>query len=268
MLSAAGVDQPQTEANLLLADLLGGDRAFLIAHSADDLSPGQKEEFQSRVERRAAGEPQQYITGHQEFFRLDFEVTPDVLIPRPETELIVEAALEFAKHGAPYFADIGTGSGCLAISLLNELPEAKAVAVDTSSAALKVAQRNAERLGAIDRLRLVKSDGLAAISSKEKFDLIVSNPPYVSDEEMKSLQREVRREPASALAGGVDGFDVIRRWLNDAPRFLRTGGHFIFEIGFGQGQTVRELIDQNKWELIDVRHDLVNIPRTVILRRR
>src|SRR5437868_7950778 len=120
MLSAAGVDQAQTEANSLLADLLGRDRAFLIAHSADELSPDRKEEFQSRVARRAAGEPRQYITGRQGFFRLDFEVTPNVLIPRPESELIVEAALEFAKHGAPYFVDIGTGSGCLAISLLNE----------------------------------------------------------------------------------------------------------------------------------------------------
>ena len=268
MLSAAGVDQPQTEASMLLADLLGRDRAFLIARSADELSPGQKDEFQSRVARRASGEPPQYITGHQEFFRLDFEVTPEVLIPRPETELIVEAALEFARHDAPYFADIGTGSGCIAISLLNELPEAKAVAVDISPAALKVARRNAERHGMIDRLSLVESDGFPAISSNEKFDLVVSNPPYVSDEEMKSLQREVRREPASALAGGVDGFEVIRRLLNDAPRFLRAGGHLIFEIGFDQGETVRELIDQDNWELIEIRTDLANIPRTIILRRK
>ncbi len=120
----------------------------------------------------------------------------------------------------------------------------------------------------IDRLSLVESDGFPAISSNEKFDLVVSNPPYVSDEEMKSLQREVRREPASALAGGVDGFEVIRRLLNDAPRFLRAGGHLIFEIGFDQGETVRELIDQDNWELIEIRTDLANIPRTIILRRK
>jgi len=167
-----------------------------------------------------------------------------------------------------YFAEIGTGSGCIVISLLNELPAARAVAVDISPAALEVARRNAERLAVIDRLRLVESDGFAAIDQGETFDFIVTNPPYVSDEEMKNLPREVRREPASALAGGPDGFQLIRRWLNDAPRVLRAGGHFIFEIGFGQGEKVQDLIDQNTWELIDIRNDLANIPRTVILRRK
>jgi len=267
-LSAASVDQPRMEASTLLADLLGRDRAFLIAHSADELSAAQYEEFKSRLARRAAGEPLQYITGHQDFFRLDFEVTPDVLIPRPETELIVEAALEFVTREPRYFAEIGTGSGCIAVSLLNELPAARAVAVDISPAALEVARRNAERYAVIDRLQLVESDGFAALDQGEIFDFIVSNPPYVSDEEMKNLTREVRREPSSALAGGSDGFHVIRRLLNEAPRFLRAGGHFIFEIGFGQGETVQDLIDQNTWELIDIRNDLANIPRTVILRRK
>jgi len=142
------------------------------------------------------------------------------------------------------------------------------VAVDISPAALKVARRNAERYAVIDRLRLVESDGFAALDRGEAFDLVVSNPPYVSDEEMKILPREVQREPASALAGGSDGFDVIRRFLNDAPRFLRAGGHFIFEIGFGQGEKVQNLIDQNTWELIDMLNDLANIPRTVVLRRK
>jgi len=267
-LGAASVDQPQMEAHTLLADLLRRDRAFLIAHSADELSAAQYEEFQSRVLRRAAGEPLPYITGHQEFFRLDFEVTPDVLIPRSETELIVEAALEFGNHNGSFFADIGTGSGCIAISLLNEFREAKAVAGDISAAALEVARRNAERYGVTDRLRRVQSDGFAAIERGETFDFIVSNPPYVSDEEMKNLQREVQREPASALDGGPDGLAVIRRLLNDAPHFLRAGGHFIFEIGFGQGAAVQGLIDQNTWELIEIRHDLANIPRTVILQRK
>ena len=267
-LSAASVDHAQLESNTLLADLLGRDRAFLIAHSADELAAAQYKEFKSRLARRAAGEPLQYITGHQEFFRLDFEVTPDVLIPRPETELIVEVALEFVTREPRYFAEIGTGSGCIAISLLNEVPEARAVAVDISPAALEVARRNAERYAVIDRLRLVESDGFAAIDHGETFDFIVSNPPYVSDEEMKKLPREVRREPASALAGGPDGFHVIRRLLNDAPRFLRAGGHFIFEIGFGQGEKVQNFIDRSTWELIDLRKDLANIPRTVIVRKK
>src|SRR5581483_9943124 len=167
---------------------------------------------------------------------------------------IVEAALELADQRAINFADVGTGSGCIAISLLNELPNARAVAIDISASALQ-------------RIRLVASDGFAAIDSNETFDLIVSNPPYVSDEEMKDLQREVRYEPTNALAGGRDGFAVIRRLLDDAPRFLPSSGHFIFEIGFGQGEAVKELIDPATWELIEIRNDLADIPRTVILRK-
>ncbi len=269
ILKGPGVDQPQREASLLLAHLLGRDRAFLIAHRDETLSPAQNEAFGLLVARRAAGEPLQYITGHQEFYKLDFSVTTDVLIPRPETELIVEAALEsLGNHETPYFADIGTGSGCIAISLLHELPHARAIATDISGPALETARRNAEHHRVTDRLRLVKSDGFAAIEPNETFDLIVSNPPYVSDEEMEHLQREVRREPARALAGGADGFNMIRRLLNDAPRFLRTGGHFIFEIGFGQGEAIKELIDQKIWELIEVKSDLANIPRAVILQRK
>jgi release factor glutamine methyltransferase len=269
VLIAAGVSETRVETSLLMADVLSCDRAFLIAHANEALTSGQLQAFQSFVVRRAAGEPLQYITGHQEFFKLDFEVTPDVLIPRPETELIVEVALEFLnRETSPYFADIGTGSGCIAVSLLYELPKARAVAVDVSEAALEIARRNAERHRVSDRLRLIESDGFAAVDESESFDLIVSNPPYVSDEEMKNLQREVQREPASALAGGQDGFDMIRQLLKDAPRFLRCGASFIFEIGFGQGETVQELIDQNIWELIEIRRDLASIPRTVILRRK
>ncbi len=266
-LRTAGIDQPQTDASLLLADLLRRDRAYLIAHADSELRAAEHEEFQSRVARRAAGEPLQYIMGRQQFFKLDFEVTPDVLIPRPETELIVEAALELADQRAINFADVGTGSGCIAISLLNELPNARAVAIDISASALQVARRNAERHHVLQRIRLVASDGFAAIDSNETFDLIVSNPPYVSDEEMKDLQREVRYEPTNALAGGRDGFAVIRRLLDDAPRFLPSSGHFIFEIGFGQGEAVKELIDPATWELIEIRNDLADIPRTVILRK-
>lgn len=267
-LRTAGIDQAQTDASLMLADLLRRDRAYLIAHSDSELTAAEHKEFQSRVARRAAGEPLQYITGHQEFFKLDFEVTSDVLIPRPETELIVEAALGLIDQQAINFADIGTGSGCIAISLLNELPNARAVAIDISVGALQVARRNAERHQVLDRIRLVESDAFAAINSSETFDLIVSNPPYVSDVEMKDLQQEVRYEPASALAGGRDGFDVIRRLLDDAPQFLRSSGHFIFEIGFGQGEAVKELIDPAVWKLIEIRRDLADIPRTVILRKR
>lgn len=268
-LAESGVKEARLDAGSLLSHVIARDRTFILAHPERGLDQGEFERFRHAVTRRAAGEPLQHLTGHQEFFKLDFEVTPDVLIPRPETELIVEVALELIDRDAPInLADIGTGSGSLAISLLNELPNARAVAVDISPAALEVAQRNAERHHVIDRLRLVESDGFASIESKKTFDLIVSNPPYVSDTEMKSLPREVRYEPAGALAGGPDGFDVIRRLLHDAPRFLRSGGHFIFEIGFGQGEPVKESINRTTWELIEIKHDLANIPRTVILRRK
>src|SRR5712692_10403681 len=153
-LEASGVNEARREASSLLAHALNCDRAFLITHADDQLTPEQLQIFRSLVGRRAAGEPLQYITGYEGFFELDFEVTPEVLIPRPETELVVEAALEILKEDpAPYFADIGTGSGCIAISLLHELPQARAVASDISPVALRVAQRNAERHGVSDRLR-------------------------------------------------------------------------------------------------------------------
>lgn len=268
VLRAAGIDHEVMEGSLLLAHVLGRDRTFVIAHADETLPPTQLDEFQLLVARRAAGEPLEYITGHQEFFGLDFKVNPDVLIPRPETELIVEAALELLKdNAAPYFADIGTGSGCIAVSLLHELPNARALATDISSVALQVARSNAARHGVSERLRLIESDGFAAIDVTESFDLVVSNPPYVSDEEMKALQREVRREPVAALAGGADGFSIIRRLLHDAPAHLTSGGLFIFEIGFGQGERVKDLIDVDVWELIEMRRDLQGIPRTVVLRR-
>src|SRR5262249_37055406 len=244
-LAANGVNEPQSESRLLLMHVLHRDRAFLIAHDDDTLSRDQMEQFNSLIARRVGGEPSQYITGHQEFYGLDFDVTPDVLIPRPETELVVESALKFLENmPTAQLADIGTGSGCIVVSLLHELPQARALAVDLSALALEVAQRNAEHHGVKNRLRLLRSDGFSGVERDEQFDLIVSNPPYVSDSEMGKLQREVQTEPAAALAGGPDGFSIIRRWLNDASAHLETGGYYIFEIGFGQGETIRDLIDQ------------------------
>ena len=269
LLAANSVDAPRDESRLLIMHVLGVERPFLIAHPEHPFPSDELKRLRALVARRAAGEPLQYLTGRQQFFKLDFEVTPDVLIPRPETELIVEAALDAAKsQPGVSFADIGTGSGCIAISLLRELPDAHASAVEVSARALLVARRNSERHNVSGRLRLIESDGFSGIDASECFDLIVSNPPYVSDEELQTLQREVRHEPRGALAGGPDGLAVIRRLLQDAPAHLRAGGHFIFEIGFSQAETVKELIDQKTWELIDIKRDLAAIPRTVILRRK
>jgi len=267
-LKAAGVADPRNDANLLAMHVIKRDRTFLLAHGEATLSPGQLDLYRSLIERRGSGEPLQYITGHQEFFNLDFETSPDVLIPRPETELIVEIGMELLKDKArPFIADIGTGSGCIVISMLHELRQARAVATDVSSAALAVASRNANRYHVSDRLRLIESDLFSALESNELFDLIVSNPPYVPAPDLESLQREVSREPQSALDGGADGLAVIRRLLNEAPVFLRARGYLVFEIGFDQAESVKRIIDSAAWELIDVRKDLQGIPRTVVLRK-
>ena len=269
VLNAAGIGEPRREAGSLLAHLLGRDRAFLIAHAEDALTDEQLGSFRGFVGRRAQGEPLQYITGRQEFFKLEFEVTPDVLIPRPETEIIVETARELLRDEArPFIADIGAGSGCIVISLLNELPNAHAVAADTSPAALRVARRNAVHHRVVDRLTLLESDCFSALQPVGQFSLIASNPPYVSDNERDAMQREVLYEPAAALFAGHDGLAVIRRLLRDAPLFLQPGGHLVFEIGFGQHQAVKKLIDRDVWKLFEIREDLQSIPRTVVLQNR
>ena len=268
-LRRGGVNEARSEATLLLGHTLGRDRAFAIAHADGEVPTERLVRFREFVARRAAGEPLQYITGHQEFFRLDFEVTPAVLIPRPETELIVEAVLELFRNTASFsFADIGTGSGCVSVSILHERLNAEAIAIDASSDALNIAQRNAQRHNVETRLQLLESDLFAGLTATKSFDLIVSNPPYVSDEEMKVLQREVRREPSVALAGGVDGLDVIRRLLDCAPKHLRAGGYLIFEFGIKQDARIIKLVDERVWELIDIRKDLQQIPRIIILRKK
>jgi release factor glutamine methyltransferase len=265
-LHEAVIAEPRREAGSLLAHVLGRDQSFIIGHADEPLTTEQSEALQLLVERRASGEPLQYITARQEFFKLDFEVTPDVLIPRPETESIVEVALELLQNNPEaYFADIGTGSGCIAISLLHELPAARAIAMDISRAALRVARRNAERHKVIDRLVLLESDGLSVLDVNESFSLIASNPPYVSEDELKRVQREVSFEPTAALAAGPDGLSVIRRLLTDVPQFLRAGGYFVFEIGFGQSEAVEKLVDHRVWKLLEIREDLQRIPRTFVL---
>ena len=271
ILRRAGVAESRREAASLLEHVTGRDRTFLITSAETALAPEDVRRLRHLVERRAAGEPLQYITGHQEFYKLDFEVTPDVLIPRPETELLVETALDLLdeREGPALVLDVGTGSGCIAVSLLHELPDARAVGADISERALRVAARNAARAGVNDRLRLVASDGLAALDpARARFDMIVSNPPYVAEDALAGLQREVRdHEPRLALTPGGDGLRVIRALLSDAPRFLSPGGHMLLEIGFDQSEAVEGLIDPRAWRLLDIHKDLQGIPRTVVLRK-
>ena len=272
VLRKAGVAEARREAGSLLAHVLQRDRTFLITHAEEFVNDADFHLLRRLVARRAAGEPLQYITNRQEFYKLEFEVTPDVLIPRPETELLVETALEIlgdAGDRTPLVCDVGTGSGCVAISLLHEMPEARAVAVDISPPALHVAARNATRHAVAARLMPVASDCFAALdSSRAAFFVIVSNPPYIAEAEMNDLQREVRDyEPRGALTPGGDGLSIIRRLLADAPSFLRPGGHLLFEIGFNQHEAVSRLVNAQAWTLLDIRRDLQGIPRTVALRR-
>jgi release factor glutamine methyltransferase len=269
MLNDAGVPEARREARSLLSHIIAKDRTFLISHAEDVVGDDDVARFRRTVERRAKGEPLQYITGVQDFYGREFRVTPDVLIPRPETELLAEAALEkIAGATTPLICDVGTGSGCIAVTLLCERTDARAIAVDISEAALEVAQDNARRLGVVERITFKISDCFAAVEPAA-FDLVVSNPPYVSAGALPGLQREVRdHEPLIALSAGDDGLDVIRRLLRDAPAFLKNGGYLIMEIGFDQAERVRELIDGDHWVLEEIRPDLQCIPRIVLARKR
>lgn len=272
ILQRAGVTEARREAGSLLSFLLGKDRTFLISHAEDQLSDDSLSRFQEKVERRANGEPLQYITGVQDFFGRQFRVTPDVLIPRPETELLVEAAIEVVggPDSAPVICDVGTGSGCIAISLLCEIRNARAVAIDKSAVAIEIAKLNAWDQSVAGRALFVVSDCFNSLDSDEyQFDLVVSNPPYVPAAMMTGLQREVRdHEPLVALSPGPDGLSMIRRLLLEAPAYLKDNGHMIMEIGFDQGEAVKRLVDDDLWHLVDIRPDLQGIPRIVILQKK
>ena len=268
LLRHAGVPEARREAGSLLSFIIGKDRTFLISHAEDQLSDESFGRYQELLERRGSGEPLQYITGVQDFFGRAFRVTPDVLIPRPETELLVEAAIELIDSEA-FICDVGTGSGCIAVTMLCELRGARAVAVDASAAALEIAKRNAREHEVFERIEFAISDCFSALdASQYQFDIVVSNPPYVSAAAIEGLQREVRdHEPLVALSPGPDGLTVIRQLMIDTPSFLKPEGYLIMEIGFDQGEAVRNLVDDRVWRLCDIKSDLQSIPRIVILRK-
>jgi release factor glutamine methyltransferase len=258
------IEQPRREAKSLLAFALEKDQTFLIAHPEYQLNKEQEKYFGELLERRAAREPFQYITGKQEFYGLDFIVSPDVLIPRPETEIIVENAIEILDRiNNPRFCEIGVGSGCISISILNEIKTAAAIAVDISENALRIAALNAEKHSVADRLKLKMSDVFSNVEN-EKFDLIVSNPPYVPETDLQELQPEVKNfEPHSALFANKDGLEIVEKIINESPQFLRTGGFLIMEIGIEQSERVEKMISSDIWQEIRFIKDLQGIPRTL-----
>jgi release factor glutamine methyltransferase len=304
----ANVPSYTLAAELLLLHVLGRDRAWLYAHSEEIVSSLDAHRFISLIARRAEGEPTQHLTGKQEFWGLEFEVTPDVLIPRPETEHVIEVALDrlavrevragrkrtLTGEGLQLI-DVGTGSGCIAIALAKELPGAQTVATDISVAALAVARRNATRHAVADRIHFFESnllDGLTVgaryivplqsnlatdaqhelpvTSYKSRsFDLIVSNPPYIGRNEKETLQREVRdHEPEVALYGGEEGYELYAELIAQAARHLKPGGLLVLELGHNSLPAVQPLLDLPNWANVAVTNDLAGIPRVIAAERK
>ncbi|MDT4965858.1 MAG: release factor glutamine methyltransferase [Acidobacteriota bacterium] len=270
-LAKAGVPQARLEAMSLIGHIIGHDRTYLLTHPEVQLAPSDVQTLRQIAEQRAEGKPLQYITGRQAFYGLDFEVTADVLIPRPETELLVEVAIDLLESSTDpqVVCDLGTGSGCIAVSILHELRHVRAVGIDISLRGLVVAGRNAEKISTRERLAFVASDCFTALDPhRTNFAMIVSNPPYIAETAMSGLQREVRDyEPRGALTPGGDGLQIIRRILAEAPPFLKAGGDLLMEIGFDQREAVEQMIKPETWKLIDVHKDLQGIPRVIALRR-
>ncbi|GAB4418437.1 MAG: peptide chain release factor N(5)-glutamine methyltransferase [Anaerolineae bacterium] len=285
-LAAAGCDTPRLDAEVLLAHSLGRERTWLYLHFSDPLDENQANKIEALLRRREQREPVAYIVGHKEFFGLEFEVNPHVLIPCPETELLVETALEiydlrftiydfninspnsqFTIHNLQFtIADVGTGSGCIAASLAKHLPDASIFAVDTSPEALELARRNAESNKVASRITFLQGDLLEPLP--EPADLIVSNPPYVSRSELAAAMPEVSRyEPRLALDGGEDGLDVIRLLLPQAREKLKRGGALLVEIGSTQGPAVRQLAQFHfPGAAVEVKKDLAGLDRLLVVK--
>lgn len=263
ILKTNGITEPRREVNSLLSLALNKDRAFLIGYSEYELTDHEFKLVQDFVKRRSGHEPFQHIAGKQEFFGLDFIVTPDVMIPRPETELIVEAGIEILEGlKDPKFCEVGIGSGCITVSILFENESATAVGLDISQKALRIAEQNAKKQNVLDRLKLNISDVFGVLCVDVSFDLIVSNPPYVPSEDVGTLQAEVRNfDPIIALTDGKDGLSIIRAIIEESPSFLAPKGFLLMEIGFNQSNQVREMFSKRVWRSVDFMPDLQGIPR-------
>ncbi len=280
-LAEASASIPRREADTLLAHLLFRDRAWLIAHAGIELSSTLLHSYRSLVTRRAAREPIQYLTGTQEFYGLNLRVTRETLIPRPETELLVEAVLqwiaaqpELRSAGQPLrILDVGTGTGAIAIALAAHLPAANITATDLYPSPLSIAEHNAGRLGLADRILFLLSDllGAAHFASAPPFDVIVSNPPYVSLYEAATMPEEVlKHEPHTALFAGPSGLEIYRRLIPAAHKALKSGGLLALEIGYGQRDSIRNLLERPSggiWEDLRFQNDYAQIPRIALATR-
>jgi release factor glutamine methyltransferase len=269
----AGVGGPGRDAEVLLAHALSIDPARLLAHPETPVEPAASARYRDLVRRRAGREPLQHLTGVQEFWSRAFKVSPAVLIPRPETEGILEVFVRLNRTSGPLVVDIGTGSGCLAVVVAREVPGARVFACDLSEDALRVARENAATHGVAGRITFRRGDLFGPLRGgglEGEADFILSNPPYVSEEELPQLMPEVRdHEPLAALVAGPDGLAVHRRLAAEAAEFLRPGGHLIAECGMGQDVPLRDLYGSHpRLELLGIDPDLAGIPRVLIARAR
>lgn len=265
-LRAAGIDDAGLEAEVLLRHALGLDRSRLFASPQDEIDDQRRREFDALVARRLAREPAAYVTGHKEFYGLDLETTPDALIPRPETELLVDEALRLAPADEPFvIADVGTGCGAIAIALAARLPKAVIYAIDASPAALALAERNAGRLLPAGRIRFLLGDLLDPLP--EPAGLIVANLPYVKTSDWQALPPEIRdREPRAALDAGPTGTEVIEKLLAGAPRHLKDSGVLLVEIGWDQGDRVREMAERLfPGARVEIKKDLAALDRLLLV---
>jgi len=266
----ASVPDPALDAERLLRHTLGWDRAAVIARAGELLAAPDERRFLALVEERARRRPLQHLTGVQAFWRHEFLVTPDVLVPRPETEILVQAALELMREReAPVMVDVGTGSGCIALSIAAERPDAVVHAVDVSPAALAVARENARRLGLAARVEMHEGDLLEPVAHLEgRADLVISNPPYVDPAELPTLAPEVRdHEPRRALLADEPPYGIYRRLAGASTRLLRPGGHLLVEVGEGMAPAVAQAFGAAGLAQVETRPDLAGIARAVLGRR-
>lgn len=270
-LAAAGLAEPRLEARVLAAAAFGRSREFLLAHGEAEVSGEEAAKLAGFVARRAAGEPAARILGHKEFWSLDFEVTGDTLVPRPETETVIEAALEHCEDcEAPLsLLDLGTGTGCLLLALLSELPRARGLGIDLNPGAVTVARRNAARLALDSRASFAEGDfaaDLAAVTGGRRFDIVLSNPPYVRDGDIAGLAPGVSRfEPRLALAGGADGLAAYRVLASKIGGLLAPNGRAFIEIGQGQAAAVGAIMAAADLTVAAARGDLAGIVRCLVL---
>lgn len=269
-LEAADVGSPRMNAEVLIMFVLGVNRAYLYAHPERELTSEEEARYDEVLAQRATGMPLQYITGHQEFWGLDFVVSPAVLIPRPETEHLVETVLELAHEIAhPKIVDVGTGSGCVALAIAHELKDAEVCGVDLSPGALEIAHANAARLQLDGRVEFLQSNVLGAMAGVQDLDFVVSNPPYVGLDESDKVQRSVFEfEPRMAVFAGENGLDVIRPLIEQALVALKPGGWLAMEIGYSMRDMVLDLLSPTMWDDVRVVPDFQGIPRVVAGRKR